>query len=194
MSVEVALKMALQYQRGLGRPERTRMLTVRGGYHGDTFDCDERLRPRRRHARDVAGRSSRSRCSGHGPRASTPTRPTSTPGRLRCARSRPSTPHELAGIIVEPLLQGAGGMHPYPPECLAVFREIADEHGLLLIFDEIATGFGRTGHLFASELAGVTPDILCLGKALTGGYLTLAAVLTTDDVARGICARASPAC
>jgi adenosylmethionine---8-amino-7-oxononanoate aminotransferase len=96
---------------------------------------------------------------------------------------------ELAGIIVEPLLQGAGGMHPYPLACLTVFREVADEHGLLLVFDEIATGFGRTGHLFVSEL--VTPDVLCLGKALTGGYLSLAAVLTTDAVARGISASES---
>jgi adenosylmethionine-8-amino-7-oxononanoate aminotransferase len=96
---------------------------------------------------------------------------------------------ELAGLIVEPVLQGAGGMHVYPAACLAVMRDVADRHGLVLVFDEIATGFGRTGHLFVSEL--VAPDILCLGKALTGGYLTLAAVLTTDRVARGISASES---
>lgn len=98
---------------------------------------------------------------------------------------------ELAGIIVEPLLQGAGGMHPYPVACLQVLREIADEHDLVLILDEIATGFGRTGTLFACEAAGVVPDILCLGKALSGGYLTLAAALTTPEIARGIAASES---
>jgi len=93
---------------------------------------------------------------------------------------------ELAGIVVEPLLQGAGGMWPYPAACLRVMREVADEHDLVLVFDEIATGFGRTGGMFAAETAGVTPDIMCVGKALTGGYLTLAAVLCTTDVARGL--------
>ncbi|WP_418058345.1 adenosylmethionine--8-amino-7-oxononanoate transaminase [Pimelobacter simplex] len=183
VSVEVAMKMVLQYQRGRGRPERTRMLTVLGGYHGDTFDCMS--------VNDPVG-GMHSMWAGllpdqvFGPQppsydAGAPELATWAAG-LRSLAARHA--HELAGIIVEPLLQGAGGMHPYPAACLQVFREIADEHGLLLVFDEIATGFGRTGHLFVSEL--VTPDVLCLGKALTGGYLTLAAVLTTDEVARGI--------
>jgi adenosylmethionine-8-amino-7-oxononanoate aminotransferase len=98
---------------------------------------------------------------------------------------------ELAGIVVEPLLQGAGGMHVYDPQCLRVMREVADEHGLVLVFDEIATGFGRTGTFFAAQAADVSPDVMCVGKALTAGYLTLAAVLTTTEVAHGVSASES---
>ncbi|WGX98627.1 adenosylmethionine--8-amino-7-oxononanoate transaminase [Nocardioides sp. L-11A] len=188
VSVEVALKMVLQYQRGRGRPERTRMLTVLGGYHGDTFDCMSVTDP-------VGGMHTMwqgllpDQVFGPQPPAydADADAIASWASSLRELAARHA--HELAGIIVEPLLQGAGGMHPYPAACLRVFREIADEHGLLLVFDEIATGFGRTGHLFVSEL--MTPDVLCLGKALTGGYLTLAAVLSTDEVARGISASES---
>ncbi len=187
VSVEVALKMVIQHQRGSGRPERTRMLTVRGGYHGDTLGamsvCDpvggmhamfaDVLRPQVFAGRppapggDVEGWAS---------------------GVRALARVHAD---ELAGIVVEPLLQGAGGMHVYDVRCLRVLRELADELGLLLVFDEIATGFGRTGTLFAADAAGVAPDILCLGKALTGGYLTLSAVLCTRAVARGLSASES---
>jgi adenosylmethionine-8-amino-7-oxononanoate aminotransferase len=185
VSVEVALKMVLQFQRGAGRPERTRMLTVLGGYHGDTFDCMSVTDP-------VGGMHSMWRgllpeqvFGPQPPRSDAPQADVDAwESELRALAAAHA--HELAGIIVEPLLQGAGGMHPYPEACLRVFREVADEHGLVLVFDEIATGFGRTGHLFVSEL--VTPDILCLGKALTGGYLTLAAVLTTDRVNPLACA------
>lgn len=183
VGVEVAMKMVLQYQRGVGRPERTRMLTVLGGYHGDTFDCMSVTDP-------VGGMHSL--WAGLLPQQVFAPQPPSYDASAAAIAAWADTvrdlaarhAHELAGVIVEPLLQGAGGMWPYPVECLRVLREVADEHGLLLVFDEIATGFGRTGHLFVSEL--VTPDVLCLGKALTGGYLTLAAVLTTDAVARGI--------
>ena len=188
VAVEVALKMVLQHQRGVGRPERTRMLTVRGGYHGDTF-----------HPMSVTDPDGgmHSMWAGILPQhvfAPQPPAYDAGPGEIEAWASAfraaaTEHAHELAGIIVEPLLQGAGGMHPYPVACLEVMREVADEHGLLLVFDEIATGFGRTGHLFVSEL--VRPDVLCLGKALTGGYLTLAAVVTTEAVGRGISASES---
>jgi adenosylmethionine-8-amino-7-oxononanoate aminotransferase len=202
VSVEVALKMVLQHQRGIGRPERTRLLTVRGGYHGDTFHPMSVTDP-------VGGMHSMWRgvlpqhvfapqppvSSAHPPYGSSGGRSGDAGG--GCVESWAATfrevaathAHELAGIVVEPLLQGAGGMHPYPVECLRVMREVADEHDLVLVFDEIATGFGRTGHLFVSEL--VTPDVLCVGKALTGGYVTLAAVLTNGRVAAGISASES---
>jgi adenosylmethionine---8-amino-7-oxononanoate aminotransferase len=182
VSIEVAMKMALQYQRGAGRPERTRFLTVRGGYHGDTFDCMSVCDP---------GGGMHTMWSDVLPEQVFGERPPRLDGDVDtwAAGFRALAAEHadrLAGLIVEPLLQGAGGMHPYPADCLTVYREIADEHGLVLIFDEIATGFGRTGTLFAAEAAGVSPDVLCIGKALTGGYLSLAAALCTTEVARGL--------
>lgn len=182
VSVEVALKMVLQYQRGVGRPQRTRMLTVRGGYHGDTFGCMSVCDP-------VGGMHSM--FADVLPRQLFADRPPgSEEGVAAWAESfealAAAHADELAGIIVEPVLQGAGGMHVYPAACLAVMREVADRHGLVLVFDEIATGFGRTGTLFAAEAGRVTPDIMCVGKALTGGYLTLAAVLCTPRIAVGL--------
>lgn len=190
VSVEVALKMVLQHQRGVGHPERTRLLTVRGGYHGDTFGCMSVCDP-------VGGMHSM--FAGVLPQQVFADRPPARDAAedevaAWAARFREvAAAHagELAGIVVEPLLQGAGGMWAYPPACLRVMREVADEHGLLLVLDEIATGLGRTGTLFACEAAGVVPDVLCLGKALTGGYLTLAAVLCTSEVARGLAASES---
>ena len=186
VSVEVALKMVLQYQRGVGRPERTRMLTVQGGYHGDTFGCMSVCDP-------VGGMHSMF-SEVLTPQEFAPRPP--SPGEdiaewAHRFRSIAASTSDLAGIIVEPVLQGAGGMHVYDPACLRVMREVADEHGLVLVFDEIATAFGRTGTLFAAEAAGVSPDITCVGKALTGGYLTLAAVLTTPAVAHGLSASES---
>ncbi|MEU8224660.1 adenosylmethionine--8-amino-7-oxononanoate transaminase [Kribbella sp. NPDC048915] len=188
VSVEVAIKLALQYQVARGNHGRTRMLTVRGGYHGDTFApmsvCDP-----------VNGMHSlftgalKEQVFGPQPPAGF-NRPADDPELQSWADTLATLAaehaDEIAGIIVEPILQGAGGMYPYSPACLRVLRELADRHGFLLIFDEIATGFGRTGTLFASEHAGVDPDILCVGKALTGGYLTLAAMLCTTDVAHTV--------
>jgi adenosylmethionine---8-amino-7-oxononanoate aminotransferase len=188
VSVEVAIKLALQYQVARGNHGRTRMLTVRGGYHGDTFApmsvCDP-----------VNGMHSlftgalKEQVFGPQPPAGFD-RPSDDPELQSWADALAALAEqhagEIAGIIVEPVLQGAGGMYAYSPACLRVLRELADRHGFLLIFDEIATGFGRTGTLFASEHAGVDPDILCVGKALTGGYLTLAAMLCTTDVAHTV--------
>ncbi len=184
VSVEVAMKMALQYQRGRGRRDRTRFLTVRGGYHGDTFDgmsvCDP----------DGGMHAMWSDVLPQQVFGQQPPRPGGDVDSWAAEFRALATEHadRIAGLIVEPLLQGAGGMYPYDAACLRVFREVADEHGLVLIFDEIATGFGRTGTLFAAEAGGVAPDVLCVGKALTGGYLTLAATLCTPDVARGVSA------
>ncbi|MGC0268084.1 adenosylmethionine--8-amino-7-oxononanoate transaminase [Glutamicibacter soli] len=191
ISVEVALKLALQYQDACGRPERRRFLALRGGYHGDTFAAMSVCDP-------VDGMH-----AAFAPLASEqlflprpPAAERTIAGdwlydedelELWAARARRlAAEHaaELAGIICEPLLQGAGGMFIYPPRVLQVLREIADEHRMLLIVDEIATGFGRTGKLFAVEHAGIEPDIMCVGKALTGGYLSLAAMLCTNKIAR----------
>jgi adenosylmethionine---8-amino-7-oxononanoate aminotransferase len=187
VSVEVALKMVLQHQRGTGRPERTRMLTVRGGYHGDTFGCMSVCDP-------VGGMHSM--FAGVLPQQVFADRPPARGGDVDAWSAgfralADAHAHELAGIIVEPLLQGAGGMFVYDPACLRVMREVADEHGLVLVLDEIATGFGRTGTFFAAEAAGVAPDVMCVGKALTGGYLTLAAVICNGEVARGLSASES---
>jgi adenosylmethionine-8-amino-7-oxononanoate aminotransferase len=182
VSVEVAVKMCLQYWRSRGRPERRRLLTWRGGYHGDTFapmsvcDPDGGM-----HSlwTDVLARQV---FAGPPPREFDP--------RYVAEFERLVAEHtdELAAVIVEPVVQGAGGMRFHDPRYLSELRRICDEHGLLLVFDEIATGFGRTGELFAAEHTGTRPDIMCVGKALTGGYLTLAATLCSTDVAETISA------
>lgn len=187
VSVEVALKMALQAQRGRGRPERVRMLTMAGGYHGDTFGCMSVCDP-------VGGMHSMF-AETLPQQVFAPRPPAASDGvpawAAEVERLAAAHAHELAGVIVEPLLQGAGGMHAYPAACLQVLRDVADRHDLVLIFDEIATGFGRTGTMFAADAAGVAPDIMCVGKALTGGYLTLAAALCSTRVAEDVSASES---
>lgn len=188
VSVEVALKMAIQFQRGSGHAGRTKVVTLSGGYHGDTFGAMSVCDP-------VGGM--------HSMFADVLTsqvflpRPPAGLGADIAEWIDASTPlldrDDIAAIIVEPVLQGAGGMYVYPPAILSWLRARADEHGWLLILDEIATGFGRTGEMFGADHAEVTPDIMCVGKALTGGYLTLAAVLCTSDVASGIDASESGA-
>ncbi len=180
VSVEVAIKMALQYWRSRGRTGKTRLLTVRGGYHGDTFGamavCDPDGGMHHLWA-DLLPRHVFAPMPPSGPE----------PG-YAAELSSLVAAHagEVAAIIVEPVVQGAGGMRFYDPSWLRLLRSLADEHDVLLILDEIATGFGRSGTFFGCEHAGVAPDIMCVGKALTGGYMTLAATLCTDRVARGI--------
>lgn len=190
VSVEVALKMALQAQRGRGRPARSRMLTVRGGYHGDTAGCMAVCDPEGGMHSMFAGVLPQQVFADRPP-AATETDAEVEAWAAGVRRLAGEHAHELAGIVIEPLLQGAGGMWTYPPACLRALREVADEHDLVLVLDEVATGLGRTGTMFACEAAGVVPDVLCLGKALTGGYLTLAAVLCTSRVARDLSASES---
>ncbi|WP_427016795.1 adenosylmethionine--8-amino-7-oxononanoate transaminase [Pseudarthrobacter sp. P1] len=192
VSVEVALKLAVQYQAAVGRPRRQRFLALRGGYHGDTIGamgvCDPVDGMHSAFPGLVAEHEFLPRPPAatlvDGVLVSDDAEVAAWIEAMEAAASR----HEgsLAGIIVEPVLQGAGGMHIYAPDCLRALRRVASEHGLLLIGDEIATGFGRTGRLFATEWAGMRPDILCVGKALTGGYLSLAAMLCSAEVASAI--------
>ncbi|MCP1412821.1 adenosylmethionine--8-amino-7-oxononanoate transaminase [Paenarthrobacter sp. A20] len=186
ISVEVALKLAVQFQTATGRPTRQSFLTIRGGYHGDTFAAMGVCDPVDGMHSSFPGLLARNVFAPRPPAAATATPAGIEEWRDAVERLAMERSNELAAIIVEPLLQGAGGMFMYPAECVRILRGIADRHGLLLILDEIATGFGRTGELFAADHARVVPDIMCVGKALTGGYLTLAATLCTGDVARAV--------
>jgi adenosylmethionine---8-amino-7-oxononanoate aminotransferase len=186
VSVEVAIKMALQYQRARGHPERTRLLTVRGGYHGDTFGAMAVCDP-------VGGMHSMftSTLAEHVFAERPPDgfdAELDGPWAERVASLFARHAHELAAVIVEPVVQGAGGMRFHSPACVSLLRGLCDQHGQLLLLDEIATGFGRTGALFASEHARIAPDVMCIGKALTGGYMTLAATLCTAEVAHTVSA------
>ncbi len=183
VAVEVALKLAVQFQTASGHPHRQRFLSLRGGYHGDTFAAMGVCDPVDGMHSAFPGLLSGNIFAPRPPAAASATPESVQAWASGLAEIAAANSGELAAIIVEPVLQGAGGMHAYPAECLSVLRQVADQYGMLLIFDEIATGFGRTGELFAADHAGVVPDIMCVGKALTGGYLTLAAMLCTADVA-----------
>jgi adenosylmethionine-8-amino-7-oxononanoate aminotransferase len=184
VSVEVAMKMALQYWQGREVLGRNRFLTVRGGYHGDTTGVMSVTDP---------DNGMHGLFRGWIPQEVFAQRPRPAFGEVvtdadlaEITALMDTHAGELAAVVLEPVVQGAGGMRFYAPEWLRRVRELCDDRGLLLIADEVATGFGRTGRLFACEHAGVVPDILCVGKALTGGTLSLAATLCTEDVAAAV--------
>ncbi|MBU2897845.1 adenosylmethionine--8-amino-7-oxononanoate transaminase [Vibrio hepatarius] len=185
VAVEVSLKMALQYWHSKGE-NRSKFLTLRDGYHGDTFAAMSVTDP---------DNSMHSLYKGFLPEHIFATSPKTgfhhqwNESDLDDFKDKISQHYqEIAAVILEPIVQGAGGMRIYHPNFLHGVRALCDEYGLLLILDEIATGFGRTGKLFACEHANIQPDILCVGKALTSGYMTLSATLTSKEVADTVCA------
>ncbi len=174
VAVEVAIKIALQYQIGVGKPQKNKLITALGGYHGDTFA-----------AMSLCDKKQGMHTLFHTvlPKHFFAKQPNET-GAIDDLEQLFKIHHsEIAAFIIEPIVQGAGGMRIYDKHYLKVAKSLCKRYDVLFIADEIATGFGRTGKLFAIEYANISPDILCLGKALTGGYLSLAATLTSEHIA-----------
>ncbi len=188
VSVEVAMKMAVQYQHAMGHVGRSQFATIRSGYHGDTWkamsvcDPDTGMHHLFQGALSVQHFVSRPPIRLGEEWNDDPAKN----GLEELRRVLSAATDQIAGFILEPVVQGTGGMYFYHPEYLNQARALCDEFGILLIFDEIATGFGRTGQLFATGHCAVEPDIICLGKGLTGGHISFATTMTNDRVATGI--------
>ena len=190
VAVEVALKIAIQYWASLGKPEKCRSATVRNGYHGDTFAAMSVCDP----VNGMHGLFSGVLPKAHflpAPKLGFQ-EPVDVAEITAIEQLFVQHHNEISAFIIEPVVQGAGGMRIYNPQYLQELRKLCDAYNILLIFDEIATGFGRTGKLFAANHAKVSPDILTVGKAISGGYMSLAATLTSDKITEGISQGAVP--
>ena len=185
VSVEVAIKMAFQYWISKKQPQKNKLLSLRGGYHGDTFAAMSVCDPQNG-MHHIFNQVLPEHYFAPKPQTAFD-QPFDKEDIGEFKAIIEANHQQIAAVILEPIVQGAGGMHFYSPDYLRHVRALCNEHNILLIADEIATGFGRTGKLFACEWAGISPDIMCLGKSLTGGYMTLAATLCSDEVSDGIC-------